>query len=328
VRPLPSTLVEAVPDVLHWKRMATYGQRLWGIPLGSNFLVSIERPNDSESKNSSDESTKSAAPSETLKSGDWIVDRFLQKAAEANPSPNDSSFLFKPTGAKSRLNEAWLTQAAIDFVNENADESSTAQFFDSAETVWEATRHGAFKRSLGWPSASSVENKAKSGSTNAPQNLIEQDCLINAPKTWVDAGRTLIVVVAQANRQSASSERFIKWLSDDEQRQALSVVTSRIKPLPDNQRKVSDRPDRDTYHRLISSAMNERNVAVELQFAGAEKYRQALATALTKIIRKESDAQEALLSCHAQWEATTNQLGRENQQRLLYRSLEIAKWEQ
>jgi len=327
VRPLPSSLLEVVPNVSHWKRIATYGKQVWGIPLGTNFLVSIERPEKNETLVASKDDLKSFPPEDSVEGSDWIVDRFLLNAAASNPSPNDSSFLFKPTGAKSRLNEAWLAQAAANFVSAQANESSTANLFNSAESAWEETRIGAFQQSFGWPSASKTAIEMKAGPAKDLQNQTEQDCVVVAPKIWTDSGRTLLILIAQTNRQSAASERFMTWLSDDSQRQALAEVTSKIKPLPENQRKVSDRPDRDSYHQLIASAVNQRYVSVELQFAGADAYRQALGKALTKIVRKELGPEEAFQICHNEWESLTNQRGREQQQRLLYRSLELAKWE-
>ncbi len=327
VRPLPSSLLQSVPNVAHWRRVATYGQRTWGVPLGTNFLVSIETSEKNGTISSAPDSPKLIAQDDSRESIDWIVARFLLSAAADNPSPGDSTFLFKPIGAKSRLNEAWLVEVATKFAEASTKESSAENLFSSAEVAWDGTRQGALKQAHGWPAANNhlIETKSASEKDSLSQN--QQDFVVTAPKTWTDSGRTLLVVLSQTNRQSAASERFMNWLNDDVQRQALAGVTSRIKPLPENQRKVTERPDRDSYHRLIASGVNERYVSVELQFAGAEPYRNALGKALTKIVRQELSPQEALRECHIQWEALTDQTGRTKLQRSLYLSLDLAKWE-
>lgn len=327
VRPLPTSLLESVPNIAHWRRVATYGQRLWGVPLGTNFLAFIEPSKKNESIVSAPDSPKLIAQDDSPESIDWIVDRFLLSAAADNPSPSDSSFLFKPIGAKSRLNEAWLVEVAIKFAEVSKKESSEANLFSSAEVAWEGTRQGAFKQAHGWPAANNSLIESKMASENKSLSPNQQDFVVTAPQTWTDSGRTLLLVLSQTNRQSAASERFINWLNDDLQRQALAEVTSRIKPLPENQHKVTARPDRDSYHRLIASAMNERYVSVELQFAGAKPYRNALGKALSKMVRQELSPQEALQECHIQWEALSNQIGRDQLQRSLYLSLDLAKWE-
>lgn len=327
VRPLPTSLLESVPNIAHWRRVATYGQRVWGVPLGTNFLISIEPSEKNGAIATAPDFPTLIAQDESRESIDWIVDRFLLSAAADNPSASDSSFLFKPIGAKSRLNEAWLIEAATKFAVASEKESSAANLFSSPEVAWEGTRQGVVKQSHGWPAANNdlLESKAVRGEDSLSQN--QRDFVVTAPEIWSDSGRTLLVVLSQTNRQSAASERFTNWLNDDAQRQALAEVTSRIKPLPENQRKVTARPDRDSYHRLIASAVNERYVSVELQFAGAEPFRNLLGKALLKIVRKELSPQAAFEECHKQWEALSDQTGRDRLQRSLYLSLDLAKWE-
>ncbi len=328
IRPLPSSQLGTVPNVAHWRRVATYGQRLWGVPLGTNFLVSIQGNERNESTSAVPDPSQFNLQDDSRESLDWLVDRFLLSAAADNPSPNDSSFLFKPIGARSRLNEAWLVETAIKFADSASKEASVASLVSSAEAAWEGTRQGTFKQSYGWPASSKELLGTQSASERKEASeQTSREFVVVAPKTWSDSGRTLLVVLSQTNRQSAASERFMNWLNDDAQRQALAEVTSRIKPLPENLRKVTERPDRDSYHGLIASAVNERYVSVELQFAGAEPFRNLLGTALLKIVRKELSPQAAFEECHKQWEALSDQTGRDRLQRSLYLSLDLAKWE-
>jgi len=336
VRPLPTSLADTVPAVPHWERVAKYGQRLWGIPLGTNFLASIAfADNSALPQKGYGNSTGGKDIGESIGELEWIVDRFLVKAAAANPTPSDSSFLFKPTGAKSRLTELWLADVATSFSTEFSaqqpdvkwDDQSLFRLGRSAESAWELTRDGVFSSALGWPDVTHQLTDSNKLESEEEKKTHEQKLTITAPEKWVDSGRTLLATIADTNRQSAASEIFLRWLNDDAQRLWLAEITPRITSLPGNTRRVTDRPDRDTYHQLIASAVNDRYVTIELQFDGADKYKELLGLALVKLIRGESDAIESLQSCNREWESLTNTRGRERQQKLLYRALELAKWE-
>jgi len=335
-RVLPASLADLIPKVSHWERVAKYGRRNWGIPLGTNFLVSIALADEpGQASLGYDYSAAGNDLGESISELDWIVDRFLLMAAAANPTPSDSSFLFKPTGAKSRLDEAWLAEVATAFsiqfsVQQPDTKSESESLFRlsrSAESAWDLVREVVFASGNGWPDITPSNTDTSPTGASKKEKQIDQKLLITAPKVWVDSGRTLIALIADTNRQSAASETFLRWLNDDTQRQWLSEITTRIKPLPENTKRVTDRPDRDTYDQLIASAVTDRYVAIELQFDGADTYRELLGKVLVKILRGESTAAEALQICHRDWESLTNTRGRERQQLLLYRALELAKWE-
>lgn len=132
ISPLPKQVLESPADSpagglrqdqwpLVWRQSATYGQRLWGIPLGVPMLAIVE-----QSGIQADQATTwqdriampkrqevTTAEKDQLSTSDsFLLDRFLVMAASLNPNPDDSGFLFNINSGLSRLHDAWLVEAA------------------------------------------------------------------------------------------------------------------------------------------------------------------------------------------------------------------------
>lgn len=291
---------------LVWRQSATYGQRLWGIPLGVPMLAIVENA-DGKSKSPSSwtervtahqaEKPEANTPEKNI-SDSFILDRFLVIAASLNPTPSDSGFLFNINSARSRLSEPWLIKAATVFGELYSDQPSMAH--SPPDATWELVAKKSNDWALAWPASQST-----SALTVFPLN------------TWVDSGHGLVASLTTMNRQSSASIRFLIWLNEDAQREEFSSYSVSIQPVPDRWASVGERTDINRYREIMKRAFDDRFVVHELRFAESFPYRQSLIEALNRILQEPTSAEVALQECSLEWDKTTASISREIQKQRL-----------
>jgi len=299
---------------LVWRQSATYGQRLWGIPLGVPMLAIVNQT-DSQSTPTTTwrervaqrkpRSLDNALRDEKQSvSNSYLLDRFLVIAASLNPSPDDAGFLFNINSGQARLHETWLLEAATLFGQLYEDRLESAIMLP--ESAWE---YAAAKKSdwaLAWPSSTG----------NSP-------LAVQAPERWVDTGRGLVATSTTKNRQSGPANRFLIWLDEDAQRQEFASLGAAIQSTPERWTSATERVDVNRYRELMKNAFDDRFVVRELRFAGSLPYRQRLAEALQAIVKEPPRAEVELKRCAADWDEMTAKIGRDIQKRQLARAFEL-----
>jgi hypothetical protein len=295
-----------------WKRAATYGQRIWGIPLGAPLLVHVSRgsvatvPDSSTTPNLTSPPQAAETKSEPIaQENSWLVDRFLIVAMEFNPKPSDTSSFFQMTNGQSRLNEAWLVKAAATLRDRLGPTDETARE-GTPNLAWQKVLDGRATRGIGWPKSNGDE-----------VSLRNDGLAIEAPKRWIDSGVGLIAIITKKNRQSSTSIRFLKWLDEDEQRAAIGSVDDRFQRLPENWQPRSERPDIRRYDELLLRGLDDRLALTELQFADAKPFRKRLDQALKKIVVDPALASAELNLCHQDWNRLVEEVGSETMKRRL-----------
>lgn len=329
ISPLPKSVLESPIDspsgssINHlrqnawpfvWRQSATYGQRLWGIPLGVPMLAIVNQADNPSTPTTSwrdriaqrkpriqDDASKDEKQSV---SSSYMLDRFLTIAASLNPRPDDAGFLFNINTCQARLQENWLLEAATFFGQLYVDRMESANM--SPESAWEYTAAKKSEWALAWPSSSG-----------------DSPLAVQAPERWVDTGRGLVAASTTKNRQSGPANRFLIWLDGDAQRQEFASLCATIQPTPERWTSATERVDVNRYRELMKNALDDRFVVRELRFAGSLPYRQRLAEALRAIVKDPTSAPAELKRCAADWDQMTAKLGRDIQKKRLARSFEL-----
>ncbi len=326
ISPLPKQMVDVVAhsttSKLHqnewplvWRQTASYGQRLWGIPLGVPMVAIVEhtpsRPDELPTwaermveGDSSSRDTDSIDDSPNKVPDTFLLDRFLSIAASMNPRPDESGFFFNINSAQARLTESWLVEAATLFGQLYRKRVDLASL--PPEVAWESVADKKSHWDLAWPPLRG-----------------DSSLSVHAPVPWVDSGRGLVASCAKMNRQSAVSKIFLNWLDEDTQRQEFSAYSSAIQPLPERWPTVSDRIDVNRYRELMRRAFDDRFVVHELQFAESFPYRQRLVEALQRIVNDPKSAKTEFEQCTADWDRFTATTGREIQKRRLAKCFDL-----
>ncbi len=299
---------------LVWRQSVTYGQCLWGIPLGVPMMVIVENSEEKSSRVATWTERISARKSKATRdlsnesrvaiSDSLLLDRFLIVAASMNPQPSETGFLFNINSARSRLNEPWLSNAATTFAELYSDRSNLAGV--QPDVAWELVANKQADWALAWPSS-----RGESSSN------------VQSSKSWVDLGYGLVASLTTMNRQSSASIRFINWLNEDAQRQEFSAHSPAIQPLPERWTTSSERTDVNRYREIMKRAFDDRFVVHELRFAESFAYRQRLIEALKRVLKDPASAEVELQKCSAEWDKITATNTREIQKRRLALTLDL-----
>ena len=315
--PLNSTAIGLRHDEwpLVWRQSATYGQRLWGIPLGVPMMAIVDQTSSQSTEIPSwrervtarelqIRETKTAVEAPNAAADNFLLDRFLIMAASMNPSSDDSGFFFNINSAQARLNETWLIKAATLFGQLHLDRSEMASM--PPDSAWQDVANKKSGWALAWPSLQG-----------------ESSLTVRALSPWVDTGRGLVASSTSKNRQSAATNRFLVWLNEDDQRQELATVSSTVQPIPERWSSTSERIDVNRYRDQMKQAFDDRFVVHELRFAESLPYRQRLVEAVLAILKNPSDAEAELKRCAADWDRLTARIGRDIQKQRLARAFEL-----
>ncbi|MDZ4850730.1 MAG: hypothetical protein SGI77_15695 [Pirellulaceae bacterium] len=298
---------------LVWRQSATYGQNLWGVPLGVPMMAIVEHAKSQPLLKTTwpdriVESTPDfAKPSSLLLesvSEAFMLDRFLVISAAMNPRTSESGYMFNLNTARSRLDESWLIEAAQVFAKLYQEYEAMAGV--SPDQAWSAVANESVSWALAWPS--SIQNSSLT---------------VSAPRPWVDSGVGLVASMTSVNRQSTPSMRFLSWLDEDAQRQEFSRLSSGIQQLPEQWVASREHADVNSYQELLKQGFDDRFVVRELRFPESHRYRKLLLDALRKIVIDPDLAESEFKQCSAAWDQLSEQAGRDLHKRRLAKSLDL-----
>lgn len=317
--PLPNHLLESQQSddsrwPAAWKQTVTYGRKLWGVPLGCPIYVNAEhvKPDTASNPQSSNKPkeegnthTSDSQNRKTENQSDWIVDRFIAFASTVNPDASDLTFFFKLDRAKSRLNQQWIYKAAQDFAESYKEHPEYAN--QSPADSWESVENGELPKAIAWPHSSTKGSAV----------------LVSELKPTVEPGRGWVASMTKLNRQTSVSALFIKWLDEDAQRQVFSDLTPSIQPISTRWPSSNEQAGIDRYRAIVKSNATDSQLVRELRFSNAHLYRAPLAKAIQAILLDPSKAKEQIDTCHEEWEAITNKVGREIQKQNITRFFDL-----
>ena len=323
---------------VRWRNIATYGGQIYAVPLGASNLGAVMlglnpdpfKELDSLLINSRDLNAPSmelwthwlnqaetvlAASREdrrkkledylskiSLDEKAWLVDRFLFIASTTNARGRG---LFDLVKMEARLNQPEFTISARVL-------SRMAQLFPETIGVeptnaWDSVvsrTHAAASFAIGWPS--SVNRPDFKGAVESSGERAV------AALAW-NPVRGLIASMGKKTRQTAVSCRFILWLSEPEQREALRTVCSGIELTTEQIDRNSVQGDYRTYQTINSRDSRVETMELSLRMASANQYRAILADCLVASIREPDQIGPIMVSCSLKWDQLTAELGIETQ---------------
>jgi hypothetical protein len=233
-----------------------------------------------------------------------LLDRFLVVAANWNPRPDDTGFLFNINSGLAKLHDPWLLEVTTLFAEQFENRGEWVSM--PPEKAWENVAARNSDWGLAWPPLSG-----------------DSSLVVQAPDRWVDTGRGLVAMVTRRNRQSGPANRFLLWLDEDQQRQEFATLCTAIQPGPEKWSSSTERSDVNRYRELVMRAFDDRFVVRELRFADSDPYRQRLTEALQAIIQNPASAEVELKRCAADWDQMTSKLGRDLHKKRLARSFDL-----
>lgn len=304
------------PDA--WHTLASYGKRGWSVPVSFHTCM-VLRAGEKEKRSSwtlAELQEGSALPSEPIE-GDGhldLVDRYLACVSlQLQIAPN-SSPLFQLRNMKPRIAEAPFVEGAKVWLE--AARRSPRLWSMSHEEVGQAVQSGKQTWGLGMPTIKASEmvdvrwGKLASGESQGSKRT----------SLYVDSGRSLMASISRSTRQSSASQYFLDWLDQDDQREALS---REVAGVLQRSNAMGTSPSSMVTHELNA----KRELWVDFRIPGGIRYRQALKKALVQILREPTQIQSALEKCKQEWEAITEEMGRDSQQLAMERALQLMEAE-
>jgi hypothetical protein len=303
--PTPQNL--QIPN--HWLSSVEYAKSIWGVPMGCSIVMLKTAKDDSAPDNVDTEIdvsvlSKYRFQSDAQSTG-WnqadLVDQFLLIARTKSPDMYDSSPFFKLIDGSSRLNEAWLIEAAKTLRELHRTNSVDASL---VELGWP---NGG--NELGWSTPtitrSNIDYDASGKGSMVKQRIV------------IDGGRGSAFFMSTRTRQSSKSAFFLSWLCEPSQKTMLAKLSPYSYSIPDG-----SAPTSGTYADAAFNISFSDNVTASFRMNNGQQYRKLLFDTLRSIISSESvDVEQAMQECSTKWDTLSNSLDTKKQKDSLERSL-------
>ena len=332
-----------------WVKSGTYGQRLYGRPLGLSLVLARAHaadnpdpvPDGADGADRADGATRALI-------ADWqrvavrppggaaeayppdAVDVFLAIAAAKRPRAYEASLLFTELGFKPRLLEPWMVEAAAATAaclrRESAGPSAELVVgWENGEGVRDGVSVDSEAAGGDWlPLATPSPDAA--GSASEQQVVPETGAAVSTAEVEpgrlaaVDAGHAPLVLLSSSTRQSARAIFFLRWF--DEPGVVAAVAGELPWAVP-----LGPAAAEGSYRRAVLRLSDLRELPAAFAIPEALRYRETLLTTLRTLVEADEgvDAAEAMRRCAQQWEAITESAGRGNQEAALDRVLGLSR---
>jgi hypothetical protein len=343
-----------------WRAAASYGRRMWGVPLGvpawtlligqsastadqppsgqgaSGVSTEDERPPTWATLPASPEPTATGLWSIASEADtQWLVERFLAMLSQQSLSPGSPAALLDISDTQPRLDDPLVIETAHAWVE--LVRRSPLPFGDSSawlappEQAWQAVADGVLPWAIAWPAPELGRDLPAGDSRQDRPGSGEVMLRVRPwPQPEADAAQTaapiasaqaMVACIGFRTRQSALASFFLEWLNEPGQRRSLSRHSWRISPLPDAALDAGAPMERLEYRQFAALSWQANQLRPELQLAGARRYRQLLGQALLTGIDSPQQLPTALQRCAQQWRELTEQFGVSTQRRSYERSL-------
>ncbi|MCS7470200.1 hypothetical protein NZK35_26435 [Stieleria sp. ICT_E10.1] len=292
--------------------LGDYGGNTWGIAVGAKVLALLALDSDVQCDS-------------WAAYHDW-VEQLDGKAAEPlAPGWAGSSFLNR---CASSFTRRWLFNRTTmkpeidseDYVAALEQLAATAkQYPATAMTpgqIWHAIRRGELAGGIGYEVPDAV-NAAESDQRTADGREEFEVSVFDCPREtetdqlWLGP-QTPLACLSSGCRQTSASKQFIGWLSGGERistvRQQIGLF-SQTRTTPGNDSSPSGSP----YMRWLAERLQTLQVTRGLILPGADRYYAVLDRQVLRCLAGEQSAAEALADAATQWDAITDELGREQQ---------------
>ncbi len=292
--------------------LGDYGGNTWGIAVGAKMLALLALDSDVQCDS-------------WAAYHDW-VEQLDGKAAEPlAPGWAGSSFLNR---CASTFTRRWLFNRTTmkpeidsdDYIAALEQLAATAKHYPaSAMTpgqIWHAIRRGELAGGIGYE-VPDVVNDTESDQRSADGREEFEVSVFDCPREtetdqlWLGP-QTPLACLSSGCRQTSASKQFIGWLSGGERistvRQQIGLF-SQTRTTPGNESSPSGSP----YTRWLAERLQTLQVTRGLILPGADRYYAALDRQVRRCLAGERSAAEALADAATQWDAITDELGREQQ---------------
>ncbi|PAY15675.1 hypothetical protein CKO51_30665 [Rhodopirellula sp. SM50] len=292
--------------------LGDYGGNTWGIAVGAKVLALLALDSDVQCDS-------------WAAYHDW-VEQLDGKAAEPlAPGWAGSSFLNR---CASSFTRRWLFNRTTmkpeidseDYVAALEQLAATAKRYpESAMTpgqIWHAIRRGELAGGIGYE-VPDVVNDAESDQQTVDVREEFEVSVFDCPREtetdqlWLGP-QTPLACLSSGCRQTSVSKQFIGWLSGGERistvRQQIGLF-SQTRTTPGNESSPSGSP----YARWLAERLQTLQVTRGLILPGADRYYAVLDRQVLRCLAGEQSAAEALADAATQWDAITDELGREQQ---------------
>lgn len=251
---------------------------------------------------------------EPLAAGD-AAKAFLWRANDADPNV----WLFDREGFQPVVSQATYV-AALEALRECAELYGDRRL--TAGEVWSGVANGAIRLAIGWPgldaetarvtplervwvgrppvTKSAVATEPGAGVARAGDRMVLPD-----PDAVLGA-------IGTRCRQTAVAKRFLVWLAGGEGSEPVRRAVPGMTVTRTLEREPAASAT-DPYDRYLADRLESLQVRPMLRLRGARRYWQILDRAVLDCLDGNQSASEALASVANQWEALTEQYGREEQ---------------
>jgi hypothetical protein len=323
---------------VRWRNIASYGGQLMAIPLGAPPLGAIARGTDLQPLVEIERALSNVRDLNTLSILEWgkLLDRFenaIPKSVRGATDTLETKIAKLNSREKHALVERFLwivstsdarRRGLFDLVKMEA-RLQQPEFVASAKTLarlsiafphtmleepnqaWNAVRadtSGKIAFAIGSPSS-------KADTTELLETEAKENCVVS-PWIW-NANHGLVAAVGKNTRQTAVSCKFLQWLSEADQREALRPLCPRIELLPSQSDRNAARSDYREFQTVVNRSARPEGMELSLRMANANQYREILAESLILAIRSPDQIETIMSKCSSEWNALTNNLGKEAQ---------------
>ncbi|QDV84286.1 hypothetical protein [Planctomycetes bacterium TBK1r] len=292
--------------------LGDYGGNTWGIAVGAKVLALLALESEVQCDS-------------WAAYHDWVEQLYGKAAEPLAPGWAGSSFLNR---CASTFTRRWLFNRATmkpeidseDYVAALEQLAATAKRYpDSAMTpgqIWHAIRRGELAGGIGYEVPDAVndaesDQRAADGREEFEVSVFDCPRETETDQLWLGP-QTPLACLSSGCRQTSASKQFIGWLSGGERistvRQQIGLF-SQTRTTPGNESSPSGSP----YARWLAERLQTLQVTRGLILPGADRYYAVLDRQVRRCLAGEQSAAEALADAATQWDAITDELGREQQ---------------
>ena len=322
-----------------WRNISHYGGHCYAVPLGAVNLGAVARgiriqplieldgvisnarglnaiseqywnkflePIESKAALSNDAASALATKLSALSphEKDWLVERFLWVAATTDARTKG---LFDLVKMEARLNQPEFKLAANIFARLVRAFSNT--LLDEPTAAWSSATVKAVDKiafAIGWPKSAATETETDQATWQSSEKPIV------TPLIW-NANHGLVASIGKNTRQTSVSNKFLLWISEPEQREALRTLCPRIELRSGQLDRSASQDDYREFQIANNRDTRQEGMQLSLRLANADQYRALLADSLVAAILAPDKAGDIMAKCSQDWNDLTTKLGKEPQ---------------
>ena len=283
-----------------------YDSKTWGMAVGAKPFAVLSRDPDLNCdrwndyhewvKNLDKKAAEPLAPT-------WAANSFLNRCALRI----DRGWLFNRLSLEPQINEP-------EYVETLQQLQETSKLYASLDLtpseVFDGIRRGNLRGGIGFETTM-LASENRSSADVFDVSVFDCPNETETDRVWLGP-QTTLACVSTGCRQSEASRQFIGWLSGGNERFGVYQQSDRMGPTRVGKDELSTGAG-SGYSRWLREHLKATFVSPGLWIPGGPRYYDVLDREVRRCISEEVTAQEALDTAAGQWNAITDDLGREEQ---------------